>query len=297
MLNTDSGCMLCLSLQTGWERLELLTRSAEDTYLDRGAHTPEDSWGQSVPRRSFRCPYSTWMLAGSLRPGCGRDVTITLWKDIPSFVLQLAFLISLFLSAPAFCLELIWKLTQDCSGCSAGPDWRPCSGTALQRKPWVSADRSTSSNTRWWLTCWHADRCYTWPPVSAVYDLQWSTGWSLDSSSTSHPPLSTLPTRLLWTEGGEKQHCIAHLDTGLNVKLLWVSYPPLLLLSTSFLGTLSCLQHSAKSRQICWPGEENQWTCRLREQKQAWSEVGVWRKPAEKKFHGFLSVTWYAGGT
>ncbi len=32
--------------------------------------------------------------------------------------------------------------------------------------------------------------------VSVVYDSRWSTGWSLGSSSTSHPPLLTLPTHL-----------------------------------------------------------------------------------------------------
>ncbi len=45
-----------------------------------------------------------------------------------------------------------WTLTTDYSACSEGPDWRPCSDKALQTRPWVSADRSANSDTRWWLT-------------------------------------------------------------------------------------------------------------------------------------------------
>lgn len=39
------------------------------------------------------------------------------------------------------------KPTRDCSGCSAGPDWRPGSDTSPPRTSWASADRS--ANTRW----------------------------------------------------------------------------------------------------------------------------------------------------
>lgn len=144
------------------------------SYLDREAHTLEDSWGQSVPHRSYHCPYSTWMLAGSLSPGCSREnihhyIVKSKWKQIKVwrridiitslfyFFYQLAFLFSfsshVSFSLPACFLEVVCKLTRDYSGCSAGPDWRPCSGTALQGKSWVSEDRSTNSDTRRWLTC------------------------------------------------------------------------------------------------------------------------------------------------
>lgn len=49
----------------------LLTRWS--SYLDREAQTLEDSGGQSVPHQSCHYPYSTWMLAGSLLPGCNRE--------------------------------------------------------------------------------------------------------------------------------------------------------------------------------------------------------------------------------
>lgn len=156
------------------------------------------------------------------------------------------------------------KLTRDCSGCSAGPDWRPCCDTTPPRTSWVSADRSTKSDTRWWLIWCVTHRQVTFYFVNVVFDSQRSTGWSLGSSSTSHPPLSTLPTHLQRTE--KKQSIAHHYDKGfIHVKLLqqYVCYPRLLLLSTSFSSTLSCQLRSLRPRQICWRGAGNRWPSRL----------------------------------
>lgn len=90
-----------------------------------------------------------------------------------------------------------YRLTRDYSECNGEPDWKPCSDTTPQRKPWVSADRSTNIERKWWFNILHTARNYAWPLLtSVVYDSQWSTGWSLGSSLTSHPPLSTLPAHL-----------------------------------------------------------------------------------------------------
>lgn len=267
----DSGCMLCSSLQAGWERLELLTRSSWrmwlSTYLDRGAHTLEDSWGQSVPHRSFRCPYSTWMLAGSQQPGCGRDITITLWKVNENWSVKTDIASSFFLIPFS-------------SSILSGADLETYPGLFwMQRRARLKAMFRHSSSEeamslcrsfyKQWhkavtdmLTCWqvlHLTSCVCCLWLTMKYWM--ISGLLLDFSSTS---VNTSNTSIV-DRGG--QHCIAHFDTGLNVKLRWVSYPPLPLLSTSSLGTLSCLQRSAKPRQICWQGEGNQWTCRLTESR------------------------------
>lgn len=79
--------------------------------------------------------------------------------------------------------HLICRLTRDYSGCNVGPGWRPCSDTTLQRKPWVSADRSTDSDTWWWLTrytltCTTPDLLFLlFMTHSEVLDDLWTPPW------------------------------------------------------------------------------------------------------------------------
>lgn len=72
-------CKHFVLLRTMWSCDQILFIVC--SYPDRGGHILEDSWGPSAPRRIYRCPYSTWRLAGSLLPGCSRETCIiTEWK-------------------------------------------------------------------------------------------------------------------------------------------------------------------------------------------------------------------------
>lgn len=64
--------LLCFVMTNRWAP-EWLLLTRWSSYLDREAQTLEDSWGQSVPHQSCHYPCSTWMLAGSLLPGCNRE--------------------------------------------------------------------------------------------------------------------------------------------------------------------------------------------------------------------------------
>ena len=127
--------------------------------------------------------------------------------------------------------------------------------------------RTGTQGGDWRVTHWREQRL-TFCFVSVVYDSQWSTVWSLGSSLTCHPPLSTLPTHLY--QMGQKTYYSLLIDReSIHVKLLqqWGSYPRLLLLLTSFSGTWSCRPHSVKQRQKCWRGAGNQWPHRLEKSK------------------------------
>lgn len=132
-----------------------------------------------------------------------------------------------------------------------------------------SSSEEAMSLCRWFCKQWHkavihvvtADGYFAWPFVSVVFDSQWSTGWSLGSSSTSHPPLSTLPTRLKRT-GGDK---IYSFDPGLKCEITVSQSVTLDCLSLRHLFQVHCHVRSTQghrgryvdkregtSRQVIW---------------------------------------------
>lgn len=276
-----------VSLQTGWEWLELLTRSSSrrmwlSTYLDRGAHILEDSWGQSVPHRSSRCPYSTWMLAGSLRPGCGRDVSITLWKvnenwsvktDITSFFLNnwLPFSSSILSGADLetypglFWMQRRARLKAMFRHSSSEEAMSLCRSFYKQ---WHKA--VTDTLTRWQVLHLTSCVCCLW--LTMKYWM--ISGLLLDFSSTS---VNTSNTSIVDRER-KKQHCMLFSSFWYRFKCETAGSP---LPSTAspldifFRYIVMSAALSETEADMLTRGREPVDMSSNREQKQSWSEV--WR--------------------
>lgn len=166
------------------------------SYLDIEARIPEDSWEQSVPRRSCHCPYSTWMLAGSLLPSCSREniqyYTVKSDRSMQTDGLKIDSS-SMFSVGGLSAVTLPGIILDATHGQTEGhvpTQLFRGSHESLQ----IVLERVTQGGD-WRVTHWQVLHS-TFSFVSVVSDSQWSTGWSLGSSSTSHPPLSTLPEHL-----------------------------------------------------------------------------------------------------
>lgn len=106
--------------------------------------------------------------------------------------------------------------TWDCSGCSAEPGWRPCSDTAPQTKPWVSADRSVNSHTG------------VNTPTAASLDLLFCLTHNevLDDFWASPWLFIHFGQHLQHVYSRQRKHYISHLEAEFREKTRWVSPLP-----------------------------------------------------------------------